>query len=110
MKIKMELALPATVRKKGKWYVSSCPLLDVHSQGRTRDEAERNIVDALASFLMSCYERGTLDAVLRDAGLVAAAHAKAPEVRLPAKFISVKVPLPFEIRARRRKEHTVAAA
>jgi predicted RNase H-like HicB family nuclease len=110
MKIKMEWQLPATIKKKGKWYVSSCPLLDVYSQGRTREEARRNIVDALASFLMSCYERGTLDAVLRDAGLVAVAQATVPEVRLPAKFFSVKVPLPFEIKARRGKRPAAAAA
>ncbi|MGD0076675.1 MAG: hypothetical protein ABSD31_20450 [Candidatus Binataceae bacterium] len=110
MKIKMEWELPATIRKKAKWYVSSSPLLDVYSQGHTRQEAERNIVDALVSFLMSCYERGTLDAVLREAGLVAVAPEKASELRLPPKFVSVKVPLPFEIRTRRRKRPAIAAA
>ena len=67
MKIKMEWELPATIKKKGKWYISSCPLLDVHSQGHTREEAEINLVDALASFLINCYEHGTLEEVLREA-------------------------------------------
>jgi predicted RNase H-like HicB family nuclease len=44
-------------------------LLDVHSQGHTRDQAERNLKDALATFLLSCYERGTLEIVLREADL-----------------------------------------
>ena len=66
MRISIEFELPAKIRKKGAWFISSCPLLDVFSQGRTRIEAERNLVDALASFLTSCYERGTLDAVLRE--------------------------------------------
>lgn len=69
MKASVEFTLPALVRKKGKWYVSSCEALDVHSQGHTRDEAERNLKDALATFLASCFERGTLDAVLRESGL-----------------------------------------
>jgi len=63
----MEFKVPGRIRKKGKWYISSCPPLDVHSQGHTRDEAEHNLVDALASFLISCYERGTLDEVLQGA-------------------------------------------
>jgi len=41
----------------------------VHSQGRTKHEAERNLVDALTSFFISCYERDTLDAVLHDVAL-----------------------------------------
>ena len=68
MGIAMEFRVPARIRRKGKWFVSSCPLLDVHSQGHTRGEAERNLVDALTSFLIICYERGTLDEVLREAG------------------------------------------
>jgi predicted RNase H-like HicB family nuclease len=68
MRAQMEFSLPARIRKKGKWFISSCALLDVHSQGRTRQEAQRNLVDALASFLISCYERGALDDVLKEGG------------------------------------------
>jgi predicted RNase H-like HicB family nuclease len=47
----VEFKLPTRIRKKGKWFISSCLPLDVHSQGAKRDEAERNLIDALASFL-----------------------------------------------------------
>ena len=60
---------PRTSKKKGKWFISSCNLLDVHSQGHTREQAELNLKDALATFLLSCYERGTLEIVLREADL-----------------------------------------
>jgi predicted RNase H-like HicB family nuclease len=63
----MEFKLTAQVKKKGKWFISSCNLLDVHSQGHTREQAERNLQDALATFMLSCYERGTLEVVLREA-------------------------------------------
>jgi predicted RNase H-like HicB family nuclease len=69
MQASMEFKLPAQVRKKGKWFISSCNLLDVHSQGHTREQAERNLKDALATFLLSCYERGTLEIVLREVDL-----------------------------------------
>lgn len=67
--ISIEFELPAKIRKKGAWFISSCPLLEVFSQGRTRAEAQRNLADALVSFLMSCHGRGTLDTVLRESGL-----------------------------------------
>jgi predicted RNase H-like HicB family nuclease len=67
MRIAMEFKVPARIRKKGKWFISSCPLLDVNSQGHTRNEAEHNLVDALASFLISCCERGTLIEILHEA-------------------------------------------
>src|SRR5882724_10286593 len=72
MQASMEFKLPAQVKKKGKWFISSCNLLDVHSQGHTREQAERNLKDALATFLLSCYERGALEIVLREAGFVPA--------------------------------------
>jgi predicted RNase H-like HicB family nuclease len=97
MRIAMEFKVPARIRKKGKWFISSCPLLDVHSQGHAREEAERNLVDALSSFLISCYERGTLEEVLRDAGFVPVAEARGPETLLAKGDIELTAPLPFVI-------------
>lgn len=103
MRIVMEFKVPARIRKKGKWFISSCPLLDVHSQGHTREEAQRNLVDALVSFMISCYERGTLDEVLRDAGFVPVAEANAPETVLGKADIELTVPLPFVIESSRAR-------
>jgi|SRR5579863_7775833 predicted RNase H-like HicB family nuclease len=107
MGISIEFELPARIRKKGPWFVSSCPLLDVFSQGQTREDAERNLVDALASFLISCYERGTLDAVLRDCGIVPASRSKQLKPAQRRGDIAVRVPLPFAVRAKRK--HAVAS-
>jgi predicted RNase H-like HicB family nuclease len=101
MDIGIEFRLPARIRKKGKWYVSSCPSLDVHSQGHTKDEARRNLIDALVFFFESCFERGTLDEVLREAGFVSAPARPVGKGRLPKDAESVTVPLPFMIRQRR---------
>jgi predicted RNase H-like HicB family nuclease len=97
MQASMEFKLPAQVRKRGKWFVSSCNLLDVHSQGHTREQAERNLKDALATFLLSCYERGTLEIVLREAGFVPTAR-RDPRSKSSARGRKeVIVPLPFSI-------------
>ena len=52
MQASMEFKLPAQVKKKGKLFISSRHLLDVRSQGHTREQAKRNLKDALATFLL----------------------------------------------------------
>ena len=99
----MEFKLPAQVKKKGKWFISSCNLLDVHSQGQTREQAERNLQDALATFLLSCYERGTLEVVLREAGFVPEVGARRPKVKAARGRKEVIVPLPFSIARSHRR-------
>ena len=101
----MELIVPATVRRKGKWYVSSCPLLDVYSQGRTEPEAKRNLVEALVEFLLSCFERGTLNEVLWEAGFIPVAEAPSRPASFGNKVQPVRVPLPFVI-AQRAAHHS----
>lgn len=68
----MEFRLPAGVRKKGRLFISQCPLLDVYSQGSTRSEALDNLREAVKLFLQSCLERGTLERVLRESGFASA--------------------------------------
>ncbi|MBF0103493.1 MAG: hypothetical protein HQK77_21540 [Desulfobacterales bacterium] len=60
--------LPIKIKKRKKWFVSSCPILDVCSQGETEDHAKKNLIEALSLFLTSCYERNTLEAVLKECG------------------------------------------
>jgi predicted RNase H-like HicB family nuclease len=97
MQISLKFKLPARIRKKGKWYVSSCDFLDVHSQGHTREQAETNLRDALATFLTSCYERGTLEAVLKESGFVPARSRNSLKHSVPKGTTEIVVPLPFSI-------------
>jgi predicted RNase H-like HicB family nuclease len=39
--------LTAVIEKEGKWYVATCPELGVASQGRTNDEAELMLQEAV---------------------------------------------------------------
>ena len=41
----------AVVAKEGKWYVASSPELDIASQGKTKDEALKNLKDAIELYL-----------------------------------------------------------
>lgn len=64
------LSLPAVFREEGGWVVGEFPNLSVASQGRTRDEAERNLIEAAQAFLESCFERNQLDEALKECGFV----------------------------------------
>ncbi len=66
--VKYEFRLPIEVDKKGKWFISTCPILNVRSQGTTESKAKENLIEALQLFVETCFEHGTLDQVLRDAG------------------------------------------
>lgn len=67
-KIEMTMKLPVIISKSDKWHIACCPILDVVTQGETEVKAKSNLADALYLFLTSCFERGTLDAVLKDSG------------------------------------------
>lgn len=64
----MTLKVPFQVKKNDGWYISSCAILDIHSQGQTEKKAVENLNEALALFLFSCFERGTLVEVLKESG------------------------------------------
>ncbi len=91
----MKFELPATLKKKGKWFVSSCPLLDVKSQGETEEKAIENLVEALTLFFVSCFDRGALDEVLKECGFTPA--GKPGFSHFPKNTFPVDVPIPFLI-------------
>ena len=50
--------LTAVIEKEGNWYVATCPELGVASQGRTFDEAEAMIQEAVELLLEEADEAG----------------------------------------------------
>ncbi len=78
--------------------IASCPLLDVWTQGRGLEEAKKNIAEALNLFVISCLERGTLEAVLKECGFAPdqrKAPKRAPPLEEPPaydEYIDVQIP------------------
>jgi predicted RNase H-like HicB family nuclease len=60
--------LPIQYEKRQKWYVASCPILDVVSQGDTKHKAKANLREALIAFLETCIEIGSIGDVLAECG------------------------------------------
>ncbi len=78
--------------KEGKAYVAYVPELDLSSCGGTDEDARRNIQQAVAAFLETTAEMGTLEEILGEAGYVREGDAwRAPEfVSLDRITLSVK--------------------
>lgn len=98
MQIRMEVKLPASVKKAGKYFISCCPILDVCSQGETKKKALKNLGEAVSLFLASCFERSTLDKVLKSCGFISAKSFTIKPKPFPSRFESIDVPIPFWIK------------
>lgn len=66
--MKNTLTFTAHVFKEGKQYVSFNPELEVASCGDTPRQAKENLREALRGFFVVAQEKGTLSAILKQAG------------------------------------------
>jgi len=92
VRVLFQVVLPIKIKKKPGIYVSSCDVLDVHSQGYTEAVARKNIEEAVRLFITGCFEMGTLDEVLKECGFQIASAL--PRKR-PADKNFITVPIPF---------------
>jgi len=44
------ISLPIIISREGKWYVASCPVLDIATQGAT-EEVKENMKDLIKEYL-----------------------------------------------------------
>lgn len=94
--VQFNLQIPVDIKQKGKWFIATCHVLDVVTQGKTLEQAKHNLGEALSLFLFSCYERGTLDSVMHNCGFSPAISNKFQDgQQQPEDYINV--PLPFMI-------------
>ena len=64
----MKLFLTTKIWTEGKHYIAYTPELEVASQGKTREEAEKRLREAVGAFLQSVKERGFLAQALKEVG------------------------------------------
>ena len=68
--INMKLFLTSKIWKEGKHYVAYNPELEVASQGKTLEEAEKMLKEAIGLFIKTAKKFGTLNQVLEETGFV----------------------------------------
>ena len=54
--------------QKGDWYIAKSPELDFVSQGKTREEAKKNLVEVINIQFQEMQEMGTLHEYLSECG------------------------------------------
>jgi predicted RNase H-like HicB family nuclease len=46
-----QVPLPILITKENKWFVASCPILDIATQGKTEKEVKENMADLINDYL-----------------------------------------------------------
>lgn len=47
----LQVHLPILIIKENKWFVASCPVLDIATQGKTEKEVKENMADLINEYL-----------------------------------------------------------
>jgi predicted RNase H-like HicB family nuclease len=80
---RVELTLRAIFYVEDDQWIGFCPDLNVSTQGDTREEAEVNLHEAVGLFIETCADLGSLEKVLREAGLIPVQQATTFQYPLP---------------------------
>lgn len=90
-----KMNVPIKITKRKKWFLASCPVLDIHSQGETEDKAKKNLGEALFVFFTTSLEMGTFEEVLKECGIKPVRTFPKKTARKPPKQESLDIVLPF---------------
>jgi hypothetical protein len=93
--VTFSISFPIEVKKEVRYYLASCPTLDVWACGESQQIAIENLKDNLQIFLTYCFNHGTLELVLKGCGFTSLKKkiCQGSERRLN----EIDVPLPFVI-------------
>ena len=51
METQNKVPFPVVISREGRWFVASCPVLDIAAQGRTELEVKENIKELIDDYL-----------------------------------------------------------
>ena len=87
----IEFNIRVKYKREGDVIVAVCDDLGVYTQGETQEEAEENLKEAVALFVESANEMGTLFDILTESGIV---PIKKDKPRKPTpKMLHVSIPM-----------------
>ena len=66
----MNIKLIIEIWKKGEWFIANCPELDFVAQGRTVEEAKKNINEVIEIQFEEMKEMGTFEDYLSECGFI----------------------------------------
>jgi len=89
------VSFPIDVKREARYYLASCPVLDVWAYGKTQQNAIENLKETLQLFLTHCFDHGTLEMVLKGCGFTSLKKHLCQDSSLHLNELDV--PLPFVI-------------
>lgn len=92
--LQIQYQLFGNLKRSGEWWIAYCPPLDLSTQGRTQEEAKKNLIEASELFVTSCIERGTLEMALRELGFVQLPDSK---MTRPRNTFPIHIRIPFGV-------------
>jgi predicted RNase H-like HicB family nuclease len=105
------ICVPIKTKACKKWHVASCELLDVYSQGETKEKAIENLKEAIGMFIISCFERGTLDTVLKECGFIPRSSFKMISQKQPLKPKNcIDIPIPLYLLPNNKRQNILCHA
>ena len=90
MSIKLQ-SIPVVYFEEGGVIIAHCVPFDVSSCGHDLPEARRNIRDAIAGFVETCEEMGTLEVVLEESGFQKQGDEWIPPALLSTESVDIPV-------------------
>ena len=78
----MEMNVTFEIWRKGNYYVAKCQELDFISQGRTAEEAKRNLLEVIDIHFEEMTEMGTLDDYLSECGYIRKQQTFIPQIEM----------------------------
>jgi len=87
----LQVPVPILLTKEGRWFVASCPILDIATQGRTEKEVKNNLADLIHEYLKDPdTPKPSLDALMSLS--LANISVRIPEGVLHSKTSTVATP------------------
>jgi predicted RNase H-like HicB family nuclease len=78
----MNVQITIEVTKKGTWYLARIPELDFISQGRTQEEAKKNLMEVLKIQFDEMRALGTLEDYLNECGFEMKDNEVIPKIEI----------------------------
>jgi predicted RNase H-like HicB family nuclease len=68
------------ISKEGKWFVASCPMLDIATQGKTEEEVKENMVDLIEEYMEDQYtQKPDLETIMSTSVTITSVPVKIKE-------------------------------
>ncbi len=78
----MQLKITIEIWQKGKWHIARCPELDFVAQGKTADEARKNLYEVMDIQFEEMLSLGTIEDYLIECGYIHENQMYIPQIEM----------------------------